>query len=119
MRKRTLLPAATLTTGLLTALPATTAAAAPSGLAGDTSGVPGTAEKGDRFGDRALLTHHSGDGRADLTLAAPVENSGDGVVRSLRSTTTGPTVTGATSFRPSSTGVPTTATPGHGTALNG
>ncbi|MFE9020456.1 FG-GAP and VCBS repeat-containing protein [Streptomyces sp. NPDC007808] len=38
MRKRTLLLAATLTTGLLTALPATTAAAAPSGLSGDFNG---------------------------------------------------------------------------------
>ncbi|MER5938299.1 FG-GAP and VCBS repeat-containing protein [Streptomyces sp. NPDC001928] len=38
MRKRTLLLAATLTTGLLTALPATSASAAPSGLAGDING---------------------------------------------------------------------------------
>ncbi|MFE5816231.1 FG-GAP repeat protein [Streptomyces sp. NPDC056479] len=38
MRKRTLLLAATLTTGLLTALPATGAAAAPSGLTGDING---------------------------------------------------------------------------------
>ncbi|WP_405586365.1 FG-GAP repeat protein [Streptomyces sp. NBC_01092] len=38
MRKRPLLLAATLTTGLLTALPATSASAAPSGLAGDFNG---------------------------------------------------------------------------------
>ncbi|SDO57529.1 FG-GAP repeat-containing protein [Streptomyces sp. cf386] len=38
MRKRTLLLAATLTTGLLSALPATSASAAPSGLAGDING---------------------------------------------------------------------------------
>ncbi|MDV9177166.1 FG-GAP and VCBS repeat-containing protein [Streptomyces sp. W16] len=38
MRKRTLLLAATLTTGLLTALPVTTASAAPSGLVGDFNG---------------------------------------------------------------------------------
>lgn len=38
MRKRTLLLAATLTTGLLTALPATMASAAPSGLSGDFNG---------------------------------------------------------------------------------
>lgn len=38
MRKRTLLLATTLTTGLLTALPITTAAAAPSGLSGDFNG---------------------------------------------------------------------------------
>ncbi|MGW7378706.1 FG-GAP-like repeat-containing protein [Streptomyces sp. NPDC054794] len=38
LRKRTLLLAATLTTGLLTALPATSATAAPSGLSGDFNG---------------------------------------------------------------------------------
>ena len=38
MRKRPLLLAVTLTTGLLTALPATSASAAPSGLAGDFNG---------------------------------------------------------------------------------
>ncbi|MFE5186810.1 FG-GAP-like repeat-containing protein [Streptomyces sp. NPDC056628] len=38
MRKRSLLLAAALTTGLLTALPATTATAAPSGLPGDING---------------------------------------------------------------------------------
>jgi len=37
LRKRTLLPAAPLTTGLLTALPAATACAAPSGRSGGTS----------------------------------------------------------------------------------
>ena len=52
MRKRTLLLAATLTTGLLSALPATvtTAAAAPSGLAGD----------------------FNGDGYRDIAIAAPI-----------------------------------------------
>ncbi|MCZ4609291.1 FG-GAP repeat protein [Streptomyces sp. Lzd4kr] len=50
MRKRTLLLAATLTTGLLTALPATGAAAAPSGLAGD----------------------FNGDGFRDVAIAAPI-----------------------------------------------
>jgi hypothetical protein len=38
MRRRNLLVAATLTTGLLTALPATSASAAPSGLSGDFNG---------------------------------------------------------------------------------
>ncbi|WP_031482879.1 FG-GAP-like repeat-containing protein [Streptomyces bicolor] len=50
MRKRTLLLAATLTTGLLSALPATTASAAPSGLAGD----------------------FNGDGYRDVAIAAPL-----------------------------------------------
>ncbi|MFI6009674.1 FG-GAP-like repeat-containing protein [Streptomyces sp. NPDC051243] len=50
MRKRTLLLAAALTTGLLSALPATTASAAPSGLAGD----------------------FNGDGYRDVAIAAPL-----------------------------------------------
>ena len=50
MRKRTLLLAATLTTGLLTALPAATATAAPSNLSGD----------------------FNGDGYRDLAIAAPI-----------------------------------------------
>lgn len=50
MRKRTLLLAATLTTGLLTALPATSALAAPSGLSGD----------------------FNGDGYRDVAIAAPI-----------------------------------------------
>ncbi|MFE8989360.1 FG-GAP-like repeat-containing protein [Streptomyces collinus] len=50
MRKRTLLLATTLATGLFTALPATTATAAPSGLSGD----------------------FNGDGHRDLAIAAPL-----------------------------------------------
>ncbi|MFH0517221.1 FG-GAP-like repeat-containing protein [Streptomyces sp. M41] len=50
MRKRTLLLAATLTTGLLTALPAGTASAAPSGLTGD----------------------FNGDGYRDVAISAPI-----------------------------------------------
>jgi hypothetical protein len=54
MRKRTLLLAATLTTGLLCALPATGASAAPSGLAGD----------------------FNGDGYRDVAIAAPIGQAG-------------------------------------------
>ncbi|WP_328412382.1 FG-GAP-like repeat-containing protein [Streptomyces violaceus] len=84
----------------------------------NTAGVPGGSEQGDRFGERVTLTDHTGDRRADLSVSAPGENSGDGAVWSLRGTTTGPTATGSTSFGPGTTGVSTTGAPAYGTALN-
>ncbi|MYV40439.1 hypothetical protein GT030_16590, partial [Streptomyces sp. SID1328] len=56
----------------------------------NTAGVPGTSEKGDRFGARVLLADHSGDRRAELTVAAPGEDGGDGAVWSLRGSAAGP-----------------------------
>jgi hypothetical protein len=71
LRKRTLLLAATLTTGLLTALPAATASAAPSGLSGD----------------------FNGDGYRDLAIAAPIakvsSKSGAGYVAIVYGTASG------------------------------
>ncbi|MEV5143467.1 FG-GAP-like repeat-containing protein [Streptomyces sp. NPDC052727] len=84
----------------------------------NTAGVPGTAEKGDRFGARVLLADHSGDHRAELTVAGPGENAGDGAVWSLRGTTGGPTTAGALSFGPAATGVSTAGTPRYGSVLN-
>jgi hypothetical protein len=84
----------------------------------NTTGVPGTSENGDRFGERVTLTDHTGDRRADLSVSAPGENAGDGAVWSLRGTATGPTVSGSTSFGPGTTGISTAGTPGYGTALN-
>jgi hypothetical protein len=123
-RNRTLLLAATLTTGLLTALPATTAAAAPSGLSGDfngdgyrdlaiaapiakvsgksgagyvavvygtasglntskrqvisqaTTGIPGTPESGDYFGDRLTTGDMDGDGYTDIVVGVHSEKIG-------------------------------------------
>ncbi len=84
----------------------------------NTAGVPGGSEKGDRFGERVTLTDHTGDRRADLSVSAPGENSGDGAVWSLRGATTGPTTTGSTSFGPGTTGISTAGAPAYGTALN-
>ncbi|MFJ4975338.1 hypothetical protein ACIP6X_08375 [Streptomyces coeruleorubidus] len=84
----------------------------------NTAGVPGSSEQGDRFGARVILTDHTGDHRADLSVSAPGENAGDGAVWSLRATATGPTATGSVSFGPGTTGVSTAGTPGYGTALN-
>ncbi|MFB7931465.1 FG-GAP-like repeat-containing protein [Streptomyces sp. NPDC056039] len=83
----------------------------------NTAGVPGGSEKGDRFGERVTLTDHTGDRRADLSVAAPGEN-GDGAVWSLRGTATGLTATGSTSFGPGTTGISTAGAPAYGTALN-
>ncbi|MFC8090407.1 FG-GAP and VCBS repeat-containing protein [Streptomyces sp. NPDC057301] len=72
MRKRTLLLAATLTTGLLTALPATSASAAPSGLSGD----------------------FNGDGYRDVAIAAPIAKvagkTGAGYVAVVYGSASGP-----------------------------
>ncbi|MEV5436584.1 FG-GAP-like repeat-containing protein [Streptomyces sp. NPDC052682] len=124
MRKRALLLAAALTTGLLTTLPAT-ASAAPSGLSGDfngdgyrdvaigamgadagsvrnagavvvlygsssgvsasrktvitqnSTGVPGAAESGDRFGAALASGDLDGDRYTDLVVGSPFESIGD------------------------------------------
>jgi hypothetical protein len=84
----------------------------------NTAGVPGTAEKGDRFGARVLLADHSGDHRAELTVAGPGEDAGDGAVWSLRGAAGGATTAGSLSFGPSATGVSTAGAPHYGTILN-
>ncbi|MEV0172764.1 FG-GAP-like repeat-containing protein [Streptomyces sp. NPDC050803] len=91
MRKRTLLLAATLTTGLLTALPAATATAAPSGLASDFNG--------DGYRDVAI-----GAMSADVGSA-----SGAGAVVVLYGSSTGIAATKKTVITQNSTGVPGTA----------
>ncbi|MFG2606614.1 hypothetical protein ACGFT2_24120 [Streptomyces sp. NPDC048514] len=84
----------------------------------NTAGVPGAAEQGDRFGARVLLADHSGDHRAELTVAGPGENAGDGAVWSLRGAAGGATAAGSLSFGPSATGVATSGTPHYGAVLN-
>ncbi|MFH8450640.1 FG-GAP-like repeat-containing protein [Streptomyces fungicidicus] len=54
----------------------------------NTATVPGTAERNDRFGGAVHLGDTDGDGRADLAVGAPGENSGAGSVWYLRSTPT-------------------------------
>ncbi|MEV5429160.1 FG-GAP and VCBS repeat-containing protein [Streptomyces sp. NPDC052701] len=51
----------------------------------NTAGVPGTAETGDLFGRSAHLGDANRDGRADLAVGAPGENTGSGSVWTFRS----------------------------------
>ncbi|MET7294211.1 FG-GAP-like repeat-containing protein [Streptomyces griseoloalbus] len=54
----------------------------------NTANVPGTAEKNDTFGGATHLGDTNGDGRADLAVGAPGENSGAGSVWYFRSSAT-------------------------------
>ncbi|WP_369171029.1 FG-GAP-like repeat-containing protein [Streptomyces sp. R28] len=94
MRKRPLLLAAALTTGLLTALPAATASAAPSGLAGD----------------------FNGDGYRDVAVGAPCTSVGSascaGAVVVLYGSSSGVSATRKAVITQNSPGVPGTAESG-------
>jgi hypothetical protein len=61
----------------------------------DTAGVPGAAEKGDKFGTQVTLLDDNKDGFADATAGAPAENAGDGTVIWLKGTASGLSTTGA------------------------
>ncbi|MFJ3306150.1 FG-GAP repeat protein [Streptomyces sp. NPDC086549] len=74
-------------------------------LTQNTSGVPGTAESGDKFGSYVLLSDIDGNRKADLTAAAIGEAPAGTSVRSgavwrLRGASTGLTSTSAKSFGP-------------------
>ncbi|MEU0256357.1 FG-GAP-like repeat-containing protein [Streptomyces sp. NPDC006184] len=64
----------------------------------DTAGVPGTGEQGDAFGSAVRLVDADGNGRADLVVGAPGENTKAGAVWVLRGTTTGITPSGSFGF---------------------
>jgi hypothetical protein len=70
-----------------------------------TSGVPGSNESSDLFGDAVHLADHNKDGRAELSVGAAGENSDDGAVWVLRGSNGGVTTTGAVSFGASSVGI--------------
>ncbi|MFJ6833134.1 FG-GAP-like repeat-containing protein [Streptomyces sp. NPDC091209] len=72
----------------------------------NTTGVPGTAEKGDLFGGYTALADTDHDGRAELYVSAYGENTLTGVVWAFRSTSTGPTASGSVSFGPVGFGAP-------------
>jgi hypothetical protein len=97
---------------------------ATSGLSGkhaqafdqNTSGVPGTAEKNDRFGGQVQLLDINGNGYADLAAAAVNEYSGNGAVWVLRGRPAGVVTDAALAFGGRTIGAPY-AGAGFGTAL--
>ncbi len=70
-------------------------------------GIPGGAEKGDAFGAALLTADHDGDGRLDLSVAAPGENASAGGVWEL------PAVepSGVRVITPNSIGLPASSHP--------
>ncbi|CAM5539415.1 putative transmembrane protein [Streptomyces afghaniensis 772] len=75
-------------------------------LTQDTAGVPGAAEKGDRFGSDVSLGDINGDGFADLAIGTAGENSAAGAVTVLYGSASGLTTKGATSYTQNTAGVP-------------
>lgn len=76
----------------------------------DTSGVPGTDERGDNWGADLSVADTNGDGYADVAVGAPGEDIGTvadaGAVWVLRGTAGGLTATGAASWDQDSANVP-------------
>ncbi|AMW11877.1 hypothetical protein A4E84_21670 [Streptomyces qaidamensis] len=79
---------------------------APLVLTQDTAGVPGAAEKGDRFGSGVCLGDVNGDGYADLAIGTAGENGSAGAVTVLYGSASGLTTKGATSYTQNTAGVP-------------
>ncbi|MDO0924594.1 FG-GAP repeat protein [Streptomyces sp. TG1A-8] len=74
----------------------------------DSAGVPGTAEKGDRWGGQVRLADTDGDGRCELLAAAPGENTSDGVVWLLPASAAGVVAGGSWSYGGGSLAAPGT-----------
>ncbi|MEU1194761.1 FG-GAP-like repeat-containing protein [Streptomyces sp. NPDC005813] len=74
----------------------------------DTAGVPGTAEKQDRFGTETALLDANGDKKDGLIVGDADENAGNGSVWILSATASGITASGASSFGATTLGLPAT-----------
>jgi hypothetical protein len=73
----------------------------------ETSGVPGTSENGDLFGDALAAGDFDGNGVADLAVGVPGENNGRGIVQVLPGTAgTGLGAVNATTYSQDTAGVP-------------
>ncbi|MFJ6573749.1 esterase [Streptomyces sp. NPDC091292] len=72
----------------------------------NSKGVPGAAEKGDKWGAQVRLTDPNRDGRYGLLAAAPGENTDDGVVWVLSAGSGGVTATGSWTYGARSLGAP-------------
>lgn len=71
----------------------------------NTSGVPGTAEKNDRFGTATALVDADGDKKYGLVVGDPAENANNGSVWVLSATSGGITTSGAFTFGAATVGV--------------
>jgi hypothetical protein len=75
----------------------------------DSSGVPGSTETDDKLGSAVTLTDLSGYGRADLTIGAEGEDTGNGTLLHLPSGSTGVSLSEALYLGTSQLGVPAAA----------
>ncbi|MBE8476040.1 FG-GAP repeat protein [Streptomyces sp. 3R004] len=75
----------------------------------NSTSVPGTAERSDAFGTAVHLADTTGDGRAEVWIGAPGENSPAGGVWVLKGASPLPAGTGSAAFGPSALGLGTTA----------
>ncbi|MEY2247789.1 FG-GAP-like repeat-containing protein [Streptomyces sp. BF23-18] len=82
-----------------------------------TSGVPGTAERLDRFGAETALVDGNGDKREGLIVGDPDENAGNGAVWTFSAGSGGITASGSASFGGSTLGLPATGS-GFGRSLD-
>jgi len=73
-----------------------------------TSGVPGTAEKLDRFGSETALVDGNGDKKDGLVVGDPDENAGNGSLWVFSATSGGITSSGSFSFGAATMGLPST-----------
>ncbi|MFJ9678648.1 VCBS repeat-containing protein [Streptomyces sp. NPDC101194] len=71
-----------------------------------TAGVPGVAEAGDRFGEATALGDYDGNGRAELVVGDPTENSSRGALWIFRTDATGIIAKGSVSFGAATLGAP-------------
>ncbi|MDF3143082.1 MULTISPECIES: FG-GAP-like repeat-containing protein [unclassified Streptomyces] len=74
----------------------------------NTSGVPGTAEKLDRFGAETALVDANADNRDGLVVGDPAENANNGSVWVFSATSGGITAGGSFSFGSATMGLPAT-----------
>jgi hypothetical protein len=74
-------------------------------LSQNSKGVPGGAEQYDNFGYEVALLDHNRDGRADLTVGTPAEDSGNGVVTFVKGAATGLSTAGSLAVTATMVGV--------------
>ncbi|MGW2722738.1 integrin alpha [Streptomyces sp. NPDC001492] len=74
----------------------------------NTAGVPGTAEKLDRFGSETALVDANGDKKDGLVVGDPAENANNGTAWVFSPGSSGITAGGSFSFGPSTMGLPAT-----------